>query len=430
MRIALLTLGSQGDVRPFVALGLGLQAAGHEVSLVTHGAFEPLIRRRGLSCSAVGDDPGDFLENDLGRMWLNTGGNALLFFRQFSHIAQALIQQYMIDCWNACQGAEAMVFSTIGLAVGHAIAEKLAVPFGMAAPYPLTPTRAFSSPYFPAAPAWLPCRDYYNRLTHVASIQLFWQLLRPAVNKARREVLHLPPLAPNWPLREMHAGHLPLLYCYSPSIVPAASDWNNCNHVTGCWFLDREAEWQPPRELVDFLKAGPAPVYVGFGSMYSSNPQEMTEMVLHALARAKQRGILQTGWGGLSNADLPDDVFAVDSIPHDWLFPQMAAVVHHGGSGTTAAGLRAGVPTVIIPFFADQPFWGARVFELGAGPAPIPKKRLTLERLTNAIRVATCDEVIRGRASALGERIRAEDGVTQAVEVLQRYLHISSIGGD
>jgi sterol 3beta-glucosyltransferase len=228
----------------------------------------------------------------------------------------------------------------------------------------------------------------------------------------------------------MHAGHLPLLYCYSPSIVPAASDWNNCNHVTGCWFLDREAEWQPPCELVDFLQAGPAPVYVGFGSMHSSNPQEVTEMVLQALARAKQRGILQTGRGGLSNADLPDDVFAVNSIPHDWLFPQMAAVVHHGGSGTTAAGLRAGMPTVIIPFFADQPFWGARVFELGAGPAPIPKKRLTLERLADAIRAATCDEVIRGRASALGERIRAEDGVTQAVEVLQRYLHISSIGGD
>ena len=149
-------------------------------------------------------------------------------------------------------------------------------------------------------------------------------------------------------------------------------------------------------------------------------------MVLHALARVKQRGILQTGWGGLSNADLPDDVFAVDSIPHDWLFPQMAAVVHHGGSGTTAAGLRAGMPTVIIPFFADQPFWGARVFELGAGPAPIPKKRLTLERLADAIRAATSDEVIRGRASALGERIRAEDGVRQAVEVLQHYLHITT----
>jgi sterol 3beta-glucosyltransferase len=224
----------------------------------------------------------------------------------------------------------------------------------------------------------------------------------------------------------MQAGHLPLLYCYSPSIVPAASDWNNCNHVTGCWFLDREAEWQPPCELVDFLQAGPAPVYVGFGSMYSANPEVVTGMVLQALARAKQRGILQTSWGGLSNADLPDDVFAVDSIPHDWLFPQMAAVVHHGGSGTTAAGLRAGMPTVIIPFFADQPFWGARVFELGAGPAPIPKKRLTLERLADAIRAATCDEVIRARASALGERIRVEDGVTEAVEVLQRYLHITT----
>ncbi len=371
MRIALLTLGSQGDVRPFLALGLGLQAAEHEVSLVTHGAFEPLIRSRGLSCFPVGDDPHDLLENELGRTWLNTGGNALLFFRQFSHIAETLIQQYMMDCWNACQGAEAMVFSTIGLAVGYTIAEKLAVPCSMAAPYPLTPTRAFQSPYFPAPAAWLPCRGYYNRLTHILSLQLFWQLLRPAVNKARREVLNLPPLAPNWPLREMHAGHITMLYCYSPTIVPAATDWDNFNHVTGSWFLDREAAWQPPCDLVDFLKAGPAPVYVGFGSMHSHNAEKMTDIVLRALARTKQRGVLQTGWGGLSNADLPDDVFKVDALPHDWLFPRMAAVVHHGGSGTTAAGLRAGIPTVIIPVFGDQPFWGQRVFELGAGPAPI-----------------------------------------------------------
>ncbi len=425
MRIALITLGSEGDVRPFIALGLGLQAAGHDVLLVTHAAFEPLILSRGLACSPVGNDPRDVLENEAGQSWLDAGDNALRFFRQFSRIAQSLIQQYMLDCWNACQGADAIVFSTIGLAVGYPIAEKLGVPFSMAAPYPLTPTRAFRSPYFPAVPASLLFSGYYNHLTHVLSMQIFWQLLRPVVNKARREVLDLPSLSLNWPLSEIQRGRMTLLYCYSPSIVPPAPDWSNRNHVTGYWFLDRHAAWQPPPDLVDFLKSGPPPVYIGFGSMNSRNPEEATETVLQALARSKQRGILLTGWGGLSNADLPDTIFKIDSIPHDWLFPQMAAIVHHGGSGTTAASMRAGVPTVIIPFFGDQPFWGQRIFELGAGPRPIPRKRLSVGQLAAAIQAATCDEAMCARSTALGERIRTEDGVAQAIEVLHRHLHIT-----
>src|SRR5947209_7408902 len=229
MRIALITLGSEGDVRPFLALGLGLQAAGHDVLLVTHAAFESLIHSWGVACSPVGNDPRDVLENEMGQTWLDTGNNALHFFRQFSRIADSLIQQYMLDCWNACQGAEAIVFSTIGLAVGYPIAEKLGVPFSMAAPYPLTPTRAFRSLSFSAVPPSLPFKGFYNHLTHVLSMQIFWQLVRPAVNKARREVLNLPSLSPNWPLSEMRRGRITLLYCYSPSIVPPASDWSSWN---------------------------------------------------------------------------------------------------------------------------------------------------------------------------------------------------------
>src|SRR6266699_469402 len=184
MRIALITLGSEGDVRPFIARGLGLQAAGHDVLLVTHTSFEPLIHSRVLTCFPVGNDPRDVLENEMGQTWLGTGNNALRFFRQFSRIADSLIQQYMLDCWNACQGTEAIVFSTIGLAVGYPIAEKLGVRFGMAAP---------------------------NPLTHILSMQIFWQLVRPAVNKARGEVLNLPSLSPNWPLSEMRRGRFTLL---------------------------------------------------------------------------------------------------------------------------------------------------------------------------------------------------------------------------
>jgi UDP:flavonoid glycosyltransferase YjiC (YdhE family) len=173
---------------------------------------------------------------------------------------------------------------------------------------------------------------------------------------------------------------------------------------------------------VDFLQSGPPPVYIGFGSMAGRDPERRAEIALEALKRSGQRGVLLTGWGGLQPRDLPDDVYAVDSVPHDWLFPQMAAVVHHGGAGTTAAGLRAGTPTVIVPFFGDQPFWGRRVAELGVGPAPIPQKQLSVERLAAAIRTAAGDPAMRARAQELGRRIRQEDGVARAVEVFHAEM--------
>ena len=156
--------------------------------------------------------------------------------------------------------------------------------------------------------------------------------------------------------------------------------------------------------------------------MNTHNREELTKLVVQALVRVKQRGILLTGWGGLASTNFSDDVFSMESAPHDWLFPRMAAVVHHGGAGTTAAGLRAGIPTVIMPFFADQPFRGRRVYELGAGTPPIPRKRLSVERLAEAIRAATADKQMRDRAATLGRSIRAEDGVSRAVEAFHRHV--------
>jgi UDP:flavonoid glycosyltransferase YjiC (YdhE family) len=192
-------------------------------------------------------------------------------------------------------------------------------------------------------------------------------------------------------------------------------------YVTGYWFLDRPPDWQPPADLVDFLAAGSPPVYVTFGSIIDRNPEALTKLVLEALALTGQRAILDTGWGGLSNAELPEQVFKVesDSAPHDWLLPQMAAVVHHGGTGTTFAGLRAGLPSIVVPSFGDTFFWAQRVADLGAGPPPIPKKQLSAERLAAAIHTATSDKVMQDRAAALSQQIRSEDGVARAVEVFQ-----------
>jgi sterol 3beta-glucosyltransferase len=234
-------------------------------------------------------------------------------------------------------------------------------------------------------------------------------------------VLGLPP-APFWGPYNAALLQDSILYGFSPSVIPKPVDWDSNIHVTGYWLLDSGSDWTPPSDLVEFLAGGTPPIYIGFGSMSNRNPEETANLCLQALAQTKQRAIMLSGWGGLQKSNLPDTVFMIDSVPHSWLFPRVGAVVHHGGAGTTAAGLRAGVPSIIIPFFGDQLFWGQRIAELGVGPEPIPRKKLTVERLTQAIQQAVTDESMRQCASNLGAKIQAEDGIAGAVSVVQNIV--------
>jgi UDP:flavonoid glycosyltransferase YjiC (YdhE family) len=213
---------------------------------------------------------------------------------------------------------------------------------------------------------------------------------------------------------------MPILYGFSPSVIPAPSDWSGNTHITGYWFIDETEDWQPPAALLDFLQSGSAPVYIGFGSMSNRDPEQTADLVIKALTLSNQRAILLSGWGGLQRTNLPDSIFMIDSIPHSWLFPRVSAVVHHGGASTTAAGLKAGVPSVVIPFFGDQPFWGQRVADLGVGTKPIPRKRLTAERLANAIQEVVTNEDMRQRAAKLGKQIQTENGIESAVEIFNK----------
>jgi UDP:flavonoid glycosyltransferase YjiC (YdhE family) len=192
-------------------------------------------------------------------------------------------------------------------------------------------------------------------------------------------------------------------------------------HVTGYWFPE-DPGWQPPEELRRFIEAGSPPVFIGFGSMPVPNPGRTTEVILEALRQSGLRGILHTGWAGMGDSDLPDHVYKIDHAPYGWLFRQMAAVVHHGGSGTTAFGLRAGVPSLIVPFLFDQFYWGRRISALGVGPKAIPHKKLSVTRLAEALTAATSDAAMRQRAASLGEKIRAEDGIRETLEIFSRYL--------
>jgi sterol 3beta-glucosyltransferase len=418
MNLTIIAPGTQGDVRPYVALGRGLQAAGHSVRVASHQNFASLVTGCDLAFYPLhGDMEAIMRDQAVGDALANNNPLA-----QFSLMKKKLIvlnQQWMCDCLEACQATDVVIGGFGGLIAGQPVAEKLGIPFVQAWLVPFTPTRAFPAVSFPMMRTWLGGR--LNRLSHVLGWRLMaWPMQRASVNLARRSVLGLPP-APylDGPLSFFSGRIWPILNGFSAHVVPRPADWAPHLHVTGYWFLDHPPDWQPPDALVDFLHAGPSPIYVGFGSMSHGDPQTTTHLVLEALRIAGQRGILLTGWGGLSPADLPASVYMTESIPHSWLFPQVAAVVHHGGAGTTAAGLRAGKPTLCVPFISlDQGFWGWRVADLGVGLPPIPSNRLTAEKLAQAITIVMNDPAIQQRADELGAHIRSEDGVKQAVDII------------
>lgn len=419
MFITILCFGSRGDVQPFVALGVGLRQAGHDVCVATDRAFAQMVADYGLDYYPISGDIQRFMQGANGRAPEEIPG-PLRLFRDMKREVQAEARQMAQDCWQASQHADLLVTGGPGAFVGATFSEKQRIPYVQGYLQPLgLPTRAFPSSLIPPLPFH---NGWFNRLTHLAVGQIFWQVMRGMFNEVRQELLDLPPWPAAGPYRQAVRERHPVLMGYSRHVLPPPPDWDpEMIQVTGYWQLPPDQTWQPSRELCHFLAAGPPPIYIGFGSVGSRDAAAMTRAALDALAETGQRGILLRGWGGLAQGNLPETVLMVDHVPHDWLFPQMAAAVHHGGAGTTGASLRAGIPTLIIPHFADQPFWGERVRKLGVGPAPIPKKRVTAAALAAGIRAAVADPVMQERARQLGRQIQAEDGVTQAVALIETY---------
>lgn len=417
MHLTMLAVGSRGDVQPFVALGVGLQQAGHTVRLATHQPFESFVRGAGLDFAPVEGNPQAIVQSEEGRKWLQTERNPLNFARGFRALMGPLMQQALQDSLRAAEGTDAIIVTGSSYYFGDSVATKLNVPFVQAYVQPVHPTHDYPSALFPMASGG---HRLINYATYLIGGQIFWQLLRPTVNEARRDLLGLPPHSRLGAFIDHMKQRLPVVYGFSEAVLPRPKNWQDFISVTGYWFYDEQG-WTPPADLLDFLLDGAPPVYIGFGSMTDDDPARMTDIALTALKRAKQRGILLTGWGGLAQGDLPDNVFKLESAPHGWLFPRMAAIVHHGGAGTTAAGLRAGKPTVIVPFFGDQPFWGYRVMKLGVGQM-VTRKQLSADSLGAAIERAVTDTAMQARAAALGERIRAENGVQRATDIITRYL--------
>lgn len=408
MRVAIHTLGTRGDVQPYVALALGLKAEGHEVLVAAPSQYEAFVGTRGIDFAHL---PGEFLElleSDEAKAAIAGSGGFGAGFKMLKRFKPIGRKQLSAE-WAAARrwAPDLIIYHPKALGAPH-IAERLRCPAVLASPLPgFTPTRDFASPLLPYETL-----GPLNRLTHSLMANSGDALFKGMIRQWRVKELDLAAR----PTRRLSPEAT--LYAYSSHVVPRPADWPPNVAVTGYWFLDDERSWTPDDSLRDFLRSGKPPLYVGFGSMPGIDPSAMTRATIAALDAAGERGVLAAGGGALERTAAGFNIAFIDGAPHDRLFPLMSACVHHGGAGTTAAALRAGKPSIVIPFFGDQPFWARRIERLRAGVALGPRKDLTGERLAAAIRQVTSNSGFRAKAEAIGSSIRAEDGVGSAIRFL------------
>ncbi|KAI1334644.1 hypothetical protein F5Y15DRAFT_401146 [Xylariaceae sp. FL0016] len=458
LNIVIQIVGSRGDVQPFVALGQVLKNTyGHRVRLATHSTFQKFVEENGLEFFNIGGDPAELMAFMVKNPGLMPGIDAL----KSGEITKRRkgIEEIVLGCWRSCIEAgdglgpaprfnrknddsadvplvgdvdnkafvaDAIIANPPSFAHIH-VAEKLGIPLHLMFTMPWSPTRAFPQPL-----ANIQSSNTDPVTTNYVSYALVemmtWQGLGDVINRFRSKVLDLEPLSLLWAPGVLTRLRIPYTYCWSPALIPKPNDWGQHIDIAGFYFLNLASAYTPDPELAAFLEAGPPPVYIGFGSIVVDDPDKLTRMIFDAVAETGVRALVSKGWGGIGadSVGIPDGVYMLGNVPHDWLFNHVSAVCHHGGAGTTAAGIQAGKPTIVVPFFGDQPFWGAMVARAGAGPDPIPYKALTAEKLAEAIRVAVKPETLE-RAKELGEKIREENGAELGGQCFHRHLDVDSM---
>lgn len=419
MNILMLTYGTRGDVEPYIALGQGLKRAGHCVTLVTSSRFRDDIERAGLRYAFMNDGMLTLLDAPENQGVLEDTNNVFQVVKRTLGLLKRIgpMQRALADeSWAAAQRCQPdiIVFHPKAFNAPD-IAEKLCVPVVMALVVPgLVPTAEYPNMMLPR----LKLGGWYNKFSYSFVNGLIGLSVAKHVQAWRKEN-HLPKAERFSLLRKVDGTPIPVIHGFSSSVVTRPDDWPQTARICGYWHNKDAENYEPSVELLAFLSAGSPPVYVGFGSMTGRDPERLAGIVIEALQSAGLRGVLATGWGGMKVKALPESIFAVDQVPHSWLFPRVCGVVHHGGAGTTAAAFHAGKPSIIIPFFGDQPFWGHRAHTLNAGSAPIPVKKLTVDRLVTAIKEITTDKNIIDNAAALGLKLRQERGVENAVTAIE-----------
>lgn len=459
LNLVIQIVGSRGDVQPFVALGKVLKDTyGHRVRIATHATFQKFVEENGLEFFCIGGDPAELMAFMVKNPGLMPGIDAL----KSGEITKRRkgIEQIVLGCWRSCIEAgnglgppvetdlsnepigddyslpgnpddkpfvaDAIIANPPSFGHIH-IAEKMGIPLHMMFTMPWSPTRAFPHPL-----ANIQSTDTDDVMTNFVSYALVemmtWQGLGDVINRFRTKVLDLEPLSLIWAPGLLSRLRVPTTYCWSPALIPKPNDWGREISIPGFYFLDLATSYTPEPELAAFLESGPPPVYIGFGSIVVDDPNKLTRMIFDAVTQAGVRALVSKGWGGIGadSVGIPEGVFMLGNCPHDWLFKKVSCVVHHGGAGTSAAGIKTGTPTVIVPFFGDQPFWGAMIAKAGAGPAPIPYKQLTAEKLAEAITSALRPET-QARAKELGEKIRQEKGTDQGAKSFHDQLDYDNL---
>jgi sterol 3beta-glucosyltransferase len=418
MNTTIIAYGTRGDVQPVVALAKGLIAAGHRVRMIASPNFREFVARHGIDFIPSSIDVQEMMASEEGKLWTDRGTSPIAQMRLLRRLLDRTAPTMMREAWDACQGADAVISTATSESFATSIAERLGVPHVSALVAPaFVATRSGAASLLPVFPNRESILNYVSgKLFAEAG---FYRLSAKLINAFRAETLGLGRQS----VSQYAAKHRrkPVVHGYSKHAVPHPTDWPETFHTTGYWFLEDDL-WEPPAELVEFLEAGEAPVCIGFGSMTGRDPNAFTRLLCDAVTRSGRRAVLLSGWGGIGDAALPPNILRLDAAPHAWLYPRMAAVVHHGGAGTTAAALRAGVPMVVVPHLGDQPYWGQRMHALGVAPKPITRPKLTPEGLANAIGKATSDAAMRKQAADLGTKIRAEDGIADAVLLIERYV--------
>lgn len=412
MRITILAYGSRGDVQPFLALAIGLQKAGHRVKLAAPHCFEGFVNAYNVPFVPLTGDP-EVISQQLN----DAGSNPVGMVRAMSRYIFSIADQVAREAFAACDGAGLIIHSFLFTTGGYSLARKLGIPDVSVQTFPIfAPTRAFPPVSMPNLPS-----GSLSYFFHWLTTQIFLHGGNLGFRRLQKAIPETFDLELRWPFnQDGNRPGTPLLLAYSSTVVPRPDDWSAPHiHIPGYFFLGSPDSYQPPVTLTDFLSAGEPPVCVSFGSMINRDAERIYRLVFDSLRKNGNRAVVLNGWSKLSS-EQSGDILVMEDIPHDWLLPQCKAIVHHGGAGTVSAGLSSGIPNIVVSFAADQPFWGARVYAIGAGPRPIPVKKLTVENLTAAL-IEVDSETIRNGAQAAGWKIRAENGVGDAVKLVEDY---------
>jgi sterol 3beta-glucosyltransferase len=422
MKITLLTTGTLGDVRPFLALALGLKDAGHQVTLVAPVNFTAYLSQFDVPYRTLVGDTQKILESDEGRRWM-ASGNVKEFMNALSRITHEMRHEVARDILAACEDCDAMIVHALLLFNVATLSEKLNKPFLLATPFPFTPaTKAF--PQFLVRAKRLPI-GFLNRMTHRIFAKVYEKSKAGDINEWRAQ-LGLTPLRGSL-FDNLVSQRIPILQAYSPNLVTHPKDWGDHNYITGSLKMDsryvpESEKVKPQDDLERWLDQGPPPIYFGFGSLPVLEPQKMVDMVVDITKRLNVRAILAAGWSNLSSdgQTLPDSIFLIKHADHVSLFPRCSCVIHHGGAGTTHTTLESGTPSVICSTYADQPFWGERITDLKIG-RHIPFPKLTTENMIQAIQELQHDDV-KARAAEIGKRMKAENGLQNALAWIEKQL--------